>query len=282
MEEREENFDGLLLKEFFPKRQSVEVKGECRMNYKTIKVAFEEGIATVTFNRPEKLNAMSEEFLTEMNDFMDSLTADEETRVVILTGAGKAFIAGADVTVMQNMTPLEAADYAFHTTEIYRKMENSGKVFIAAINGYAFGGGCEMTLACDLRIASEKARFGLPEVGLGIFPGGGGTQRLPRLIGMAKAKELIFSAETFKADKAKELGLVSQVVPPEELMPAAREVAAKILKNSKVGVELAKQSMNYGVQVDMYSAINQEKNLFAMCFGTEEQRKRMDDFVNKK
>ena len=139
-----------------------------------------------------------------------------------------------------------------------------------------------MTLACDLRIASEKARFGLPEVGLGIFPGGGGTQRLPRLIGMAKAKELIFSAETFKADKAKELGLVSQVVSPEELMPAAREVAAKILKNSKVGVELAKQSMNYGVQVDMYSAINQEKNLFAMCFGTEEQRKRMDDFVNKK
>ena len=171
MEEREENFDGLLLKEFFPKRQSVEVKGECRMNYKTIKVAFEEGIATVTFNRPEKLNAMSEEFLTEMNDFMDSLTADEETRVVILTGAGKAFIAGADVTVMQNMTPLEAADYAFHTTEIYRKMENSGKVFIAAINGYAFGGGCEMTLACDLRIASEKARFGLPEGRAGNLPG---------------------------------------------------------------------------------------------------------------
>ncbi len=252
------------------------------MEYQTIKVEKEDQIITLIFNRPEKLNAMSDEFLTEMNDFMDQLESDTETRVVILTGAGKAFIAGADISLMKDMTPIEAADYAHHTTEIYRKMESSDKVFIAAINGYAFGGGCEMTLACDLRIASEKARFGLPETSLGIFPGGGGTQRLPRLIGMAKAKELIFLAETFKAERAKEVGLVSSVVAPEELSGAAKELAEKIIKNSRTGIALAKQSMNYGAQVDMYSAINQEKNLFGLCFGTEDQRQRMDDFVNKR
>lgn len=252
------------------------------MEYQTIKVEKEEQIIMLIFNRSEKLNAMSDEFLTEMNDFMDRLESDTETRVVILTGAGKAFIAGADISLMKDMTPIEAAEYAHHTTEIYRKMENSDKVFVAAVNGYAFGGGCEMTLACDLRIASEKARFGLPETSLGIFPGGGGTQRLPRLIGMAKAKELIFLAETFKAEKAKEIGLVSSIVAPEELLAVAKELAVKIVKNSKVGIALAKQSMNYGAQVDMYSAINQEKNLFGLCFGTEDQRQRMDDFVNKK
>lgn len=252
------------------------------MDYETIKVKKENGLATVIFNRPEKLNAMSEEFLAEMNDFMDYLEKDEEIRVVILTGAGKAFIAGADITLMKDMTPIEASEYAYRTTEVYRKMEHSGKIFIAAVNGYAFGGGCEMTLACDLRIASEKARFGLPEVGLGIFPGGGGTQRLPRLIGMAKAKELIFTAKTFRAEKALELGLVSEIVEAEKLMESAKSLAETIMKNSKTGVALAKQSMNYGIQTDMYTAMNQEKNLFGLCFGTEEQQKRMNDFVNKK
>ena len=252
-----------------------------KMEYDTILVSGEAGVKTVTFNRPEKLNAMSDEFIADMNAFLDALEEDDETRIVILTGGGRAFIAGADVSLMQDMTPLEAADYSFRTTEMYRKMETSGKIFIAAINGFAFGGGLEMALACDLRIASSKARFGLTEVSLGIFPGGGGTQRLPRLIGMAKAKELILTGRVFKAPDALDYGIVSRVCEPDELLPAADELASEILKNGKVAVRLAKQSMNCGAQMDMASAMNQEKNLFALCFGTQEQKERMKEFLEK-
>ena len=161
-------------------------------------------------------------------------------------------------------------------------MEGMSKIFIAAINGFALGGGCEMTLACDLRIASRKAKMGLPEVGLGIFPGGGGTQRLPRLIGMAKAKELVYTGKTISAEEAERIGLVNYVVEPEELDAQAEELARQILKNSKTSVRLSKEAFNNGIQMDIISAMNLEKNLFSLCFATTDQKEGMKAFLEKR
>lgn len=252
------------------------------MEYTKLYYEKENNVMKVTFNNPEKLNALTNEFLEEFNQLLDEIEADRSLQVVILTGAGKAFIAGADISLMSTMVPEEAAIYAYNTQEVYRRMEGMSKIFIAAVNGFALGGGCEMTLACDLRIASRKAKFGLPEVGLGIFPGGGGTQRLPRLIGMAKAKELVYTGRTFSADEAERMGLVNYVADPEELMVKAEELAVQILKNSKSGVRLAKESFNNGAQMDMISATNLEKNLFSLCFATEDQKEGMAAFLEKR
>ncbi|MGN1413127.1 MAG: enoyl-CoA hydratase-related protein [Anaerovoracaceae bacterium] len=252
------------------------------MEYTKLLYEKENGVMKVTFNNPEKLNALTNEFLEEFNCLLNEIEEDADLQVIILTGAGKAFIAGADISLMSTMTPEEAARYSFNTTEIYRRMEGMNKVFIAAINGFALGGGCEMTLACDLRIASQKAKMGLPEVGLGIFPGGGGTQRLPRLIGMAKAKELVYTAKTIRAEEAEKIGLVNYVVEPEELEAKAMELAEQILKNSKSGVRLSKEAFNNGNQMDIISAMNLEKNLFALCFATEDQKEGMSAFMEKR
>ncbi|SHI87082.1 enoyl-CoA hydratase [Dethiosulfatibacter aminovorans DSM 17477] len=252
------------------------------MDYSKIYFKKDNSVMKVVFNNPEKLNALTAEFIKEMNCLLDEIEADENLQVIILTGEGKAFIAGADISAMKTMTPAEAIKYASDTTEIYRRMEESKKIFIAAINGYALGGGCELALACDLRIASMKAKFGLPETGLGIFPGGGGTQRLPRLIGMARAKELVYTGKTISASKAYEIGLVNEVIEHDELMHEAENLAFVILKNSKSGVSLAKESLNKGMQMDIVSAINLEKNLFGLCFATEDQKVRMSAFFEKK
>ena len=240
------------------------------------------GIIIVTFNNPEKLNALTKEFLEEFSFFLDKIEQDEEVQVVILTGAGKAFVAGADISLMQCMTPEEAAMYSKNTTDVYAKMEGMRKIFIAAINGFALGGGCEFTLACDLRIASTRAKFGLPEASLGIFPGGGGTQRLPRLIGMAKAKELVYTTRIITADMAEKIGLVNEVVQADELLNRAQNLAAEILKNSNSAIRLSKEAFNQGAQMDIISAINLEKNLFALCFATDEQKEGMAAFTEKR
>jgi enoyl-CoA hydratase len=254
------------------------------MEYKTFLLEKEGKILKVIFNNPEKLNALTDTFLQEFTDLLDKIDAGEvgDVQVVILTGAGKAFIAGADITLMRTMSPAEAAEYSRVTTEVYRKMEASKKIFIAAINGFAFGGGFEMSLACDLRVASAKAKMGLPEVSLGIFPGGGGTQRLPRLIGAAKAKELIFTAKTITATQAYEMGILNEVCEPDELEEKAKALAEAILANSCSGVSLAKEAMNNGLQSDIISAMNLEKNLFALCFGTDDQIEGMNAFVEKR
>lgn len=252
------------------------------MEYTKLFYEKENNVMKITFNNPEKLNALTAEFLEEYNCLLDEIESDKSLQVIILTGAGKAFVAGADIELMSTMTPEEAARYSYNTTEVYRRMEGMSKIFIAAINGFALGGGCEMTLACDLRIASRKAKMGLPEVGLGIFPGGGGTQRLPRLIGMAKAKELVYTGKTISAEEAERIGLVNYVVEPEELAAKAEELARQILKNSKTSVRLSKEAFNNGIQMDIISAMNLEKNLFSLCFATTDQKEGMKAFLEKR
>ncbi|MBK5252042.1 MAG: enoyl-CoA hydratase/isomerase family protein [Peptostreptococcaceae bacterium] len=239
-------------------------------------------ICKVTFNDPEKLNALTPSWLREFSEVLSNLELDDEIGVVILTGKGKAFIAGADIPYMKEMNPQEAANYARFTTNLYRRMEEMNKVFIAQVNGFALGGGCEVALACDIRVASEAAKFGLPEVTLGILPGGGGTQRLARLVGQGKARELIFTGDIINAEEAKAIGLVNSVVPPEELEEETNRIAAKILKNSLSAVRYSKEAILTGQDLDLHTAINVEKELFALCFTTKDQKEGMAAFVEKR
>lgn len=239
-------------------------------------------IATITFNDPPTLNALTKDFLTEYWWMLKGLSKDDSVSVVILTGAGKAFVAGADIAYMSTMSPHEAAVYAKETVELYRMMEEMEKVFIAAVNGYALGGGCELAMACDLRVASTRAKFGLPEVGLGIFPAGGGTQRLPRLVGDTRAKELIFTGGTIDAQRAEQFGLVNAVVEPEELMAAAHDLAQRILRNSQSAVALAKRSIDGGHQMTLDAAVERDQGLFGLCFGTRDQQEGMTAFLEKR
>lgn len=252
------------------------------MNYRTLIVEKTDRVATITFHNPSRLNALTPAFLKEYAALLDEIEQDDRLSVIILTGAGKAFIAGADISAMANMSPEDASRYANDTTQLYRKMEESKKVFIAAVNGYALGGGCELALACDLRVASSLARFGLPETGLGIFPGGGGTQRLPRLIGMARAKELVYTAKTIGAEEAERIGLVNRVTQPEVLLEDAHKLAASILTNSANAVGLSKEAFNTGAQMDLTSAIDLERNLFALCFAHPDQKEGMLAFSEKR
>ena len=239
-------------------------------------------LAVITFNDPATLNALTVDFLRTYKAMLEALSRDPEIRVVILTGAGKAFVAGADIAYMGGLTPHQALNYAKDTVECYRLMEDMDQVFIAAVNGYALGGGCELSMACDLRIASEKARFGLPEVGLGIFPAGGGTQRLPRLVGDAAAREMILTGQPIKARRALELGLVSAVVEPEALMDEAKALAERVLSNSMSAVAMAKKSLNRGRQMGLDAAVAQDQSLFGVCFGSPDQLEGMGAFLEKR
>ena len=206
----------------------------------------------------------------------------DTVRCLILTGAGeKAFAAGADIAAMADMTPEEAAAFSRRGNEVFRRIETFPLPTIAAVNGYALGGGCELAMACDMRLCSETAVFGQPEVTLGITPGFGGTQRLMRLVGMGKAKELIFSARNVKAAEALQMGLVNGVYPADELLPAAEKLAAKIAKNAPVAVRACKAAMNEGVDLPMDQAIDAEVREFSACFETEDQKRGMAGFLNK-
>lgn len=239
-------------------------------------------IGIVTINRPSALNALNSQVLDELGETFDKIDL-ETTRVVILTGAGeKSFVAGADISEMSTATIVEGEKFGKKGNDIFRKIETFPIPVIAAINGFTLGGGCELAMSCDIRICSENAIFGQPEVGLGITPGFGGTQRLPRIVGLGKAKELIYAGITIKAPEALNIGLVNHIYPLESLMEEAIKLAGKIAKNAPIAVRASKKAINTGIDVDMDRAIIIEEKLFATCFETEDQIEAMKAFLEKR
>lgn len=247
-------------------------------------VAFEQRgpIGVLTMNRPEALNALNEQVLRDLDAALDAVEANDEVLVVILTGAGRSFVAGADIGQMKDLTPVQAKKFGSYGNQVFLKLENFPKPVIAAVNGFALGGGCELSMACDIRLASEKAKFGQPEVGLGITPGFGGTQRLARLVGPGMAKQLIYTAKNIKADEALRIGLVNAVYPAQELLPAAEKLAGTIAKNAPIAVRACKKAINDGLQVDMDRAVTIEEKLFGSCFETADQKEGMGAFLEKR
>jgi len=241
----------------------------------------EDFIGIVTIERPEALNALNSAVLNELNSTFANINL-ETTRVVILTGAGtKSFVAGADISEMAPLNKSEGSRFSNKGNEVFRKIETFPLPVIAAVNGFALGGGCELAMSCDFRVCSENAVFGQPEVGLGITPGFGGTQRLARLIGLGKAKEMIYTANAIKADEAFNVGLVNHVYPQETLLEETKKLAVKIAKNAPFAVRACKQAINEGIDTDMDRAILIEEKLFGSCFATEDQKVGMKAFLEK-
>lgn len=242
----------------------------------------EDGILLVTINKESSLNALNSEVLTELNTLFTHIDQCEKTKVVVLTGKGKAFVAGADISEMANLNASEGAKFAKLGMETFMKIEKNSKPVIAAVNGFALGGGCEISLACDIRVASTKAKFGQPEVGLGITPGFGGTQRLIRTVGPGAAKELIYTADIINADEALRIGLVNHVYEPEELLDKAMEIAKKIASKAKLAVEYSKEAIVNGIQTDIETGMELERQAFGLCFATEDQKEGMKAFLEKR
>lgn len=241
-----------------------------------------ERIATITFDRPNSLNSLNIETLHELDKVIEDIKNNETIDIIIFTGIGKAFIAGADISEMANMNELEAKEYAKLGSKIFRKIELLRQITIASINGYCLGGGNELAMATDMRIASENAKFGQPEVSLGITPGFSGTQRLPRLIGITKAKELLFTGKIIDANEAKMLGLVNQVVSHELLTESALNLAQTILKNSQNAIQIAKKAINEGIEAPLDDAIELENIYFSQLFSTFDQKEGMAAFLEKR
>jgi len=240
-------------------------------------------LATITINRPKALNALNSKVLAELDKTLDRVNEDEEIRVVIITGSGeKAFVAGADIAEMSEMSPLEGSNFSRLGQLVFQKVQDLKKPVIAAVNGYALGGGSELALACDFIYASENAKFGLPEVTLGIFPGFGGTQRLPRLIGKGRAKELIFTGKMISASEAYEIGMVNKVVPLDQLMDAVKEVATQIAKNGPIAVYIAKNLVDVGYDIPLDDGCLMESRSFGMCCSTEDKKEGMKAFLEKR
>ena len=249
------------------------------MEYKTIIMEKKNSVCLLTINNPKTLNAVTDEMIDELLNALDVIEHDTDIRIVILTGSGKSFVAGADISYMANMTAEQSREFAKHSNMVNNTIAASEKVYIAAVNGYALGGGTELAIACDLLIASEYARFGLPEVGLGIIPGAGGTQRLPRLIGIQKATEMVLTGEHVKAKEALEIGLVCRVVPADELLPCAFDLAERILKRSPTAIKYAKKSLQQSRELTLSAGLEYEKILFSLCFSTEDQKEGMSAFL---
>ena len=253
------------------------------MEYETILFEKDGAIATVTINRPKVLNALNRAVLEDMGRCFQAIADDPEILVVILTGSGeKSFVAGADIAYMQHLNPLQAREFAALGQKVLNAIEQLHRPVIAAVNGFALGGGCELALACDIRIAGDNARFGQPEVGLGVIPGFAGTQRLPRLIGKGYACELLFSGDIIDAAEAARIGLVNRVVPQEQLMNSCRELAGRIAARGPVAVRLCKDSVNNGIEMDLGRACRYEADLFALCFTSPQQQEGMKAFVEKR
>ena len=253
------------------------------MELKNIILEKEEHLAIITINRPKALNALNSETLKDLDVVLENLENDSNIYCVILTGSGeKAFVAGADIAEMKDLSEEEGKEFGLLGNKIFRRLEKLDKPVIAAISGFALGGGCELAMACDIRIASEKARFAQPEAGLGITPGFGGTQRLSRLVGEGKAKELIYTCSMIKADEALRIGLVNKVVELENLMDEAKKMANSIIANAPIAVKLCKDAINKGMQVDIDSAIEIEAIDFGKCFSTEDQKEGMNAFIEKR
>ena len=239
-------------------------------------------VGIITIDRPKALNALNSQVLEELEAVIDGISTDE-VRCVILTGAGeKSFVAGADIGEMSTLSAEEGCAFGKKGNDIFRKIETLPIPVIAAVNGFALGGGCELSMCCDIRIASENAVFGQPEVGLGITPGFGGTQRLARIVGPGMAKQMIYTARNIKAPEALRIGLVNAVYPIEELMDQAKKMAAGIAKNAPIAVRACKKAINDGLEAGMDEAIVIEENLFGSCFGTYDQKEGMAAFLEKR
>ena len=256
--------------------------------FNNLKLEIADQTAVLSISRPAALNALNSETLDELNTALTEIEAMDDVKVVILTGGPdkkgnefKSFVAGADISEMVNFTAPEARAFGIKASVPFFKLMNMRQVTIAAVNGFALGGGCEIAMACDIRIASDNAVFGQPEVGLGITPGFGGTQRLARLVSPGMAKQMIYTAFNIKADEAYRIGLVNAVYPQEELLPAAKKMAARIAAQAPIAVRSCKKAINDGLQVDMDQAIVVEEKLFGGCFETEDQKAGMGNFLEK-
>ena len=251
--------------------------------FKNLTLEVADGIAVLAISRPAALNALNSETLDELNTALTEIEGRDDIKVVILTGSGaKAFVAGADISEMVNATPAEGRKMGMLAKEAFLKLETMPQVTIAAVNGFALGGGCEISMACDIRIASENAIFGQPECGLGIIPGFGGTQRLARLVGMGRAKEMIFTCDNVDANEAYRIGLVNKVVAKEELMPTAKAMAAKIISKGSYAVSVAKAAINNGYDMDIKNAVEMEANLFGVVNDTHDKKEGMGAFLEKR
>ena len=250
---------------------------------KTVLLEVKNGIGYITINRPEALNALSSQVLADLNEVLDQVEKSEEIRVVIVTGAGeKAFVAGADIKEMDLMSPIQAFEYMTFANDTFTRLSDLRQPTIAVLNGYALGGGMELALSTDIRIGFEKTVVGFPEVGLGIIPGFAGTQRMSRLIGTSRAKELIFTARTVKGQEAYELGILNKLVSAEELLTSAEELAAAIMKNAPLAVEKAKHVIQVGSELPLKNAIRLETEAEALLFSTEDKVEGMHAFVEKR
>lgn len=252
------------------------------MDYRFLKVSSErEGVVTLTISSPATLNALNSTILAEMDDFLDTLDPSRVC-VLVITGEGKAFVAGADISEMAHLSEPEGLAFGQRGSAVFKKIEDLPFPVVAAVNGFALGGGCELAMACDIRIASAKARFGQPEVGLGIIPGFSGTYRLPKLVGQGIAKELIYTGKMIGADEALRIGLVNSVVQPEELAGAVDALVTSILKNAPIAVSYAKACINENYDLDVDESIALENQYFSKCFATDDQKEGMDAFLNKR
>lgn len=258
------------------------IVGEDSMSYKNIKVEKKEGIGTITINRPQVLNALNKDTISELSQAVDELEKDKTIKVTILTGEGKAFIAGADIKQMSEMTPLEAKEFADMGHKTLMKIEQSRLPFIAAVNGFALGGGCEFMMACDICIAATSAKIGQPEINLGIHPGFGGTQRLPRLVGRMKAKELLLTGRTIDATEAYRIGLINRVVEDDKLMEEVITLASTVASKSPVQTAFIKSLVNKGTDIDINTACSLEISYFSSGFSTHDQREGMKAFLEKR
>lgn len=250
--------------------------------FETLKYEVKNGIAYIVINRPQLMNALSVEVLDELMAAFDAADKDPEAKIVILTGEGRAFAAGADISQMLELTGIEGQEMMKHGARVMNFIESIRKPVIAAVNGFALGGGCELAMACDIRIASEKARFGLPEVNLGVIPGFGGTQRLPRLIGKGMGKYLIMTGEYINADEAYRLGLVEKVVAPEALMSACEAIAGKIMKKAPIAIKTAKSVINNGIMLDLAAGVALEGEACGIPFSSEDRIEGMTAFLEKR
>ena len=253
------------------------------MEFSNIILAIENGIATVTFNRPKAMNALSNALLKEFDTALDAIALDESNRVLVLTGEGeKAFIAGADITELATFNSLQAKSFSQSGHAIINRLQELPIPVIAAVNGYALGGGTEMALACDFIYASTNAMFGLPEISLGLIPGFGGTQRLPRLIGRNRAKEMIYTGKMISADEAEKFGFVNRVCAPETLLKEVLKTARAIAEKGKVSLRAAKQAINAGVDTDLVAGFRIEIDAFALCMASEDAKEGTRAFLEKR
>lgn len=252
------------------------------MAYKYILTETDEHIGIVKINRPDVLNAVNIETIRELEDAVRKFSENDTIAIIIITGEGKSFVSGSDISRLAKMDSLAAREYSYTGQRVLSFIENIEKPVIAAVNGYALGSGCEIAMACDMRVASEKAKFGQPEVKLGLIPGHAGTQRLARLVGLGKAKELIFTGELIDAHEAQRIGLVNRVVPPDKLMEETKAIAQKIIEVGPTAVRLAKTVLNRGIDANLTTANSYEMEVFSMLFSTSEAKEGMKAFLEKR